>query len=156
MKTFKGYEDSDNFRQKMEEKINYKYPDLAQKVETGFMPLTACIEMLYTRAVYAFGFTGEEAGLTSEVSTRLLEIYLFFKDISKSNIIWILIHMIGLKREFMMSMTEDQLFTYLSNAEFITDIFNDEESFNRLFKDLMLSDLNQEIAMHTQERESIF
>ena len=50
--------------------------------------------------------------------------------------------MIGLKQEFMMSMTEDQLFTYLSNAEFITDIFNDEESFNRLFKDLMLSDLN--------------
>ena len=98
--------------------------------------------MLYTRAVYAFGFTGEEAGLASEVSTRLLEIYLFFKDISKSKIIWILIHMIGLKQEFMMSMTEDQLFTYLSNAEFITDIFNDEESFNRLFKDLMLSDLN--------------
>ena len=121
MKTFKGYEDSDNFRQKMEEKINDKYPDLAQKIETGFMPLTACIEMLYTRAVYAFGFTGEEAGLTSEVSTRLLEIYLFFKDISKSKIIWILIHMIGLKREFMMSMTEDQLFTYLSNAEFNRD-----------------------------------
>ena len=44
------------------------------------MPIEAYIQNLYCRTAMNFGFAGDEVCLPLEVSLRLFDFYLFFKD----------------------------------------------------------------------------
>ena len=96
------------------------------------------MQNFYCRTVYNLGFSGEDSGLPAEVSVRLLEIYLFLQEKQFLKFIPIVIAMIQIKLDHMMQLDDlDDLFKYLSNGVFITDILMNESDCDRLFKSIL-------------------
>lgn len=53
--------------------------------------------------------------------------------------------MLKLKEDYMKSLPWEDLFRYLSNGQFITEIFMVESEFNKLFQETVLADFDNTV-----------
>lgn len=101
------------------------------------MPMEAYIQNLYCRTAMNFGFAGDEVGLPFEVSLRLVDFFLFFKDIDGYQLRDLLVFCLQKQEKMILGLQNDDIFRYISNGMFITDVFMNENSYMEFLEDFI-------------------
>lgn len=85
-----------------------------------------------------FGFGGDEMNLPVEVTLRLFEFFLFFKDEEGNELRELLIFMLKRKLPNILAMENDEMFRFVSNCRFVIEFFTNESLFEELVTNFLL------------------